>query len=168
MAADDLGSVVGYMSDGEMPTINAPKDSDSVYWDNNLKILNSFGEITLVTFPPCQDSELRLFILIYLLGWPTLQWKVLFKRTSLIALNIGEFLDMNASRQTQKGRTMRPLYTDFRLTDYYHCTMPFRVRMESLSVFMTVVSVKVTVLFSTSKSNPAPQSINMTPPVVQA
>jgi hypothetical protein len=63
MAADDLGSMVGYMSDGEMLTINAPKDSVSVYWDNNLKIPNSFGEITVVTFPPCQDSELRLFFL---------------------------------------------------------------------------------------------------------
>ena len=65
MAADDLGSMVGYMSDGEMLTINAPKDSVSVYWDNNLKIPNSFGEITVVTFPPCQDSELRLFFLYF-------------------------------------------------------------------------------------------------------
>ena len=60
-AAGDLGSMVGYMSDGEMLTIKASKDSVSVYSDNNLRVLNSFGEITVVTFPPCQDSELRLF-----------------------------------------------------------------------------------------------------------
>jgi hypothetical protein len=66
MAADDLGSMGGYMSDGEMLTINAPKDSVSVYWENNLKIPNSFGEITVVTFPPCQDSELRLFFLYFI------------------------------------------------------------------------------------------------------
>jgi hypothetical protein len=41
-----------YMCDGELLTINAPKDAVSVYWDNNLKILNSFDEITVVTFPP--------------------------------------------------------------------------------------------------------------------
>ncbi|MFT7532335.1 MAG: hypothetical protein ACI9FD_003363 [Gammaproteobacteria bacterium] len=61
MAADDLGNMVGYMSDDEMLTINAPKDSVPVHWDKNLKILNSLGEITVVTFPPCQDSELCLF-----------------------------------------------------------------------------------------------------------
>jgi len=65
MATDDLGRMVGYMFDGEMLTINATKDSVSIYWDNNLNIAYSFGEITVVTFPPCQDSELRLLFLCF-------------------------------------------------------------------------------------------------------
>jgi hypothetical protein len=30
------------MFDGDMLIINAPKDAVSVYWDNNLRFLNSF------------------------------------------------------------------------------------------------------------------------------